>query len=166
MRDGCGDDFFALFNEAGCFLKGFAHEAEMSPYRLRPRQLWPGMLDTVPREFAACLEEPAFSIEDTTFCIWRRYADKRWRRADLEFSKGEDPDGSRSLLSILDGCPKTYAAWARDYYEQPVRISDVQFVYAHKPLTRTLVRSLNPNIEFEDLKTDIKEIGYPDDINN
>jgi len=33
MRDGCGNEFFALFNEAGCFFKGFDHEATISPYR-------------------------------------------------------------------------------------------------------------------------------------
>src|SRR5262245_33579514 len=58
MRDGCGDDLFALFNEHGCFLKGFAHEAEMSPYRERPNCMWPGVLEGVPKEFAAALEQP------------------------------------------------------------------------------------------------------------
>src|SRR5215475_12894352 len=46
MRDGCGDDLFALFNATGCFLKGFAHAA--------PMRDWPGVLELVPAEFAAC----------------------------------------------------------------------------------------------------------------
>jgi hypothetical protein len=30
-RDGLGDHFFALFSSSGCWIKGFAHEAPMSP---------------------------------------------------------------------------------------------------------------------------------------
>ena len=61
MRNGSGDDFFALFNSAGCCLKGFAHEAPMSPYRDDGTKLvWPGLSDCVPGDFASYLEEPAF----------------------------------------------------------------------------------------------------------
>jgi hypothetical protein len=35
MRDGQGDDLFALFTKDGCFLKGFAHEAPMTPVSRR-----------------------------------------------------------------------------------------------------------------------------------
>lgn len=112
MRDGCGDDFFGLFNSSGCFLKGFAHESAMSPYGRKPKAVWPGVLDNVPSAFAAALKEPAFSMEDTTFCIWRRYCDESWQVGDIEFPGGTDPDGSQTLLAILDGKPKTYKAWA------------------------------------------------------
>lgn len=33
VRNGFGDSFFALFNEYGCFFKGFAHESPMSPWQ-------------------------------------------------------------------------------------------------------------------------------------
>lgn len=54
MRNGSGDEFFAYFGSAGCWLKGFAHEYPMTPYRENPLLPWPGVLDTVPAEFAAC----------------------------------------------------------------------------------------------------------------
>src|SRR5262245_49362203 len=103
MRDGCGDDFFALFNKHGCFLKGFVHTARMSPHWGRKRKgVWPGVLDSVPKEFEGGLNEPAFSMEDTTFCIWRQYGDDRWRRGEIKFPRGwKDPDGSVALLSPL-----------------------------------------------------------------
>jgi hypothetical protein len=163
MRDGCGDDFFALFNAAGCFLKGFAHEASMSPYRRRPKEVWPGVLDRVPDEFAACLREPAFTIEDTTFCIWRRYSDSSWQLGVTEFPAGADPDGSRSLLSALDGKPATYKAWAEDYYERPVHLTAIRQIYKHAPLTKKLVQRLNPEVTIKDLAADREEIGYPDE---
>ena len=63
MRDGSGDGFFALFNAAGCWLKGFAHEAPMSPHRNDgTNRLWPGIVDSVPVEFRDCLREPAFNV--------------------------------------------------------------------------------------------------------
>jgi hypothetical protein len=161
MRDGCGDDFFALFNYAGCFFKGFAHEAPMSPYGRRPKKVWPGVLDSVPAEFAACLQEPAFTIEDTTFCIWRRYSDRAWQRGAIEFPAGADPDGSESLLSTLDGGPATYKAWAEDNYERTLPLAAVRQVYAHKPLTTKLIQWLNPDVTLEDLAADVQEIGYP-----
>ena len=76
MRNGIGDEFFALFNSAGCFIKGFAHEHEMTPYRIKPPEIWPGTLDGVPQEFESAVHEPAFSMNDITFCVWRKYSDK------------------------------------------------------------------------------------------
>ena len=161
MRDGQGDDFHALFNAAGCFLKGFAHEAAMTPYNADPKRLWPGLTESVPAEFAACLKEPAFSIEDTTFCIWRRYSDTAWQRSEIKFPAGADPDGSASLLSPLDGKPETYQAWAEGYYEQPVKLAAVREIYEHRPQTTDLVTELNDEVTLKKLAADIKEIGYP-----
>jgi hypothetical protein len=161
MRNGCGDDFFALFNSAGCFLKGFAHEAPLSPYGRRPKRVWPGVLVDVPAEFAACLREPAFNMEETTFCLWRRYIDKSWQSGTIEFPAGLDPDGSAFLLSPLDGKPKTYQGWAEDYYECSVSLKAVRHIYGHRPLTKKLVAQLNPEASLEVLQADIKEIGYP-----
>src|SRR5258708_31307927 len=78
MRNGRGDHFFCLFNQSGAILKGFAHEAPMSPFRVNPPQIWPGILESVPNQFTAFLSQPAFSIDETTFCIWRTVSDKAW----------------------------------------------------------------------------------------
>lgn len=39
MRNGSGDELFVLFNHAGCFIKGFAHECQMSPYQTQPPKI-------------------------------------------------------------------------------------------------------------------------------
>lgn len=162
MRNGSGDDFFTLFNAEGCFLKGFAHEAPMSPYRRRPKQVWPSVLDAVPAEFANCLAEPAFRMEDTTFCIWRRVGDRAWQLGPVEFPpRHADPDGSEFLLALLDGRPETYQEWGSDYYEQDLDLAAVQHVYQHKPLTSKVVAELNSDVSLAELADDIKEIGYP-----
>jgi hypothetical protein len=130
MRDGSGDDLFAHFGPAGCWFKGFAHESPMTPYRTNPKRVWPGVLDAVPEEFADCLTEPAFVIEDTTFCIWRRHGDRSWHVGPVELPHGHpDPDGSESLLSALDDQPRTYQEWAAEYYEREVSLAEVEHVY-------------------------------------
>jgi hypothetical protein len=161
MRNGTGDEFFAHFGAAGCWLKGFAHEYPMSPYYMNPPRLWPGVLDTVPATFADCLCEPAFSVDDTTFCIWRQHDDSRWQVGPVEFPLAyPDPDGSEFLLSDLDGRPETYQAWATDYYEREVELAAVAHVYRHSPLTPELIARLNPEMSLAELASDISEIGY------
>ncbi len=160
MRNGSGDGYFALFNSAGCFLKGFAHEAPMSPFARRPSRVWPGVLDDIPAEFAACLQEPAFSKEAVTFCVWRRYADCAWQHGPVEFPNAPDPDGSESLLSLLDSRPAAYKAWADDYYERDLSLTAVSEIYAHKPLTKALIEQLNPGVSLNELSAEVEESGY------
>jgi hypothetical protein len=162
MRNGSGDDFFAHFSAAGCWLKGFAHESIMSPYAHEPTRVWPGIWEAVPVEFAACLREPAFTVEDVTFCIWRRSADPSWGAGRVDFpADDDDPDGSAFLLSDLDGRPETYVAYASEYFEQELDVASVAHVYQHRPLTREIIASLNPQLSLEDVAADLAEIGYP-----
>jgi hypothetical protein len=162
MRNGSGDDFFAHFGPAGCWLKGFDHEAPMSPYNTQPKGVWSGVLDSVPSDFAACMREPAFSVKDTTFCIWRRPADRGWRVGNIEFPSNElDPDGSARMLSMLDARPETYCAWAGENYERAIDRLAVAHLYRHRPLNPEVVAMLNPDLSLGELGADQAEIGYP-----
>ena len=162
MRNGQGDHYFALFNSVGCWLKGFDHESAMTPFATNPPKVAPGVLDGVPPEFADCLNEPAFVLDETTFCIWRRYGDAAWQRGPVSLdSDDQDPDGSAGLLQYLDANPQTYRSWAQDYYERDVSPTAVQSVYAHQPLNQRSVSQLNADISLETLNAEIEEIGYP-----
>ncbi|MBN9121340.1 MAG: hypothetical protein J0I06_19675 [Planctomycetes bacterium] len=174
MRNGMGDDLFALFTKDGCFLKGFVHTAPMTPYAKRSQKVRPGVFDSVPSVFARGLSEPAFMIDNTTFCVWQQYADNCWQVGTIKFPKPKldfrgapiDPDGSGYLLSPYDGKAETYLAWARHHFSggfngDNLTLDHVRHVYAHKPLTVKLVREINPKLTLTDLKADIDEIGYP-----
>ncbi len=163
MRNGSGDNLLAHFGAAGCWLKGFAHESPLSPYRDGGRpEVWPGVLDAVPGEFADCLQEPAFNIDETTFCLWRRHSDRVWLMGPVAFPPDHpDPDGSEFLLSPLDGKPATYWAWATDYYETEIELAAVEHIFQHRELTAEIVQRLNPNITLKVLAADIEEIAYP-----
>ncbi len=161
MRDGCGNDYYILFNSAGAIIKGFDHESEMSPYANEPKKVWKGVLDDVPKDFEKFLTQPAFDIEDATFCIWRRYKDSSWQIGEIDYPDDENSDGMEDLLFALDGDPSTYKNFAEEYYEQEIPISSVESVYRHESLSNKLVKTLNRDISIEDLQEDIEEIGYP-----
>jgi hypothetical protein len=161
MRDGSGDEYFILFNSQGAIMKGFAHESSMSPWASDAEQVWPGVLDQVPSEFGAFLTEPAFSMGETTFCIWRRKEDESWQIGEIHYPEDEDPDGSEGLLFILDGDPKTYQEFAEQYYECAIDLVSVTSIYDHQPLTSEIVKKLNPDVSLETLSSDIAEIAYP-----
>ena len=159
MRDGSGDQWFALLSSAGVVLHGLVHESPM----FRLDSPWPGIFDSLPSEFHAnFLNEPAFDTANTTFCIWRRASDDRWFAGAVQLPPGDDPDGSSSLLAILAGDPRQYVEFAAEYYERAIDVADIAAVYRHDPLTRALVKRLNPDAELEALTEDLREIGFPE----
>jgi hypothetical protein len=161
MRNGSGDEYHILFDSHGVIMKGFDHESAMSPWSNDDERLWPGIFDDVPAEFQSFLSEPAFSIQETTFCIWRRYMDSSWQVGNIEYPAADDPDGSEQMLKILDGRPLTYKEFAEDYYDQPIELDAIEHIYQHKRLTNEIITSLNSDISLELLAKDIDEIDYP-----
>jgi hypothetical protein len=103
MRDGSGDHVLLLFGPSGTLVKGFGHEAPMSPYRSVTPRIWPGVLDTLPPVFAAWRTEAALAWDETTFCLWRISDDEQWACGAIDFPLEADPDGSQALLAMYAG---------------------------------------------------------------
>ncbi|TAE19256.1 MAG: hypothetical protein EAZ95_02380 [Bacteroidetes bacterium] len=164
MRDGEGDEFFILFNQAGAVINGFAIDSDMNGWvDDNTQEIWEGVIDSVPQEFLPFIQtEPIPSI-GTTFCIWRKHTDSAWQVGKIDFPTDDDyGDGSGEMLDILDGKPATYHAFAEAYYERPIPLAWIEYVYAHKPLTREAVLALNPSTEdWDALSEDLQEIDYP-----
>ena len=163
MRNGSGDDFFIWFGKPGAAIKGFAHEAAMSPYRGGKKSgIFPGLVESLPAEFGYMLTEPAFVSEDMTFLIWRGVLDHEWKTGPLEFPAGADVDGSEDLLRHLDGDPEKYQAFASEYFEFDVELADIQKLFDQVPLTAALVESISSEATtLDEIREDIVEIGYP-----
>lgn len=155
MRDGSGDELLALFNSAGCWLMGIAHEADIWHSKLSKQ-----LFDHLPMEFADCLEEPAFEIQYATMCIWRRPTDLCWQRAPVALPR-EDFDGSTWLLKYFDGRPETYQSWASEYYEREIPLDAVQAIYNQQPITAQLLAKLSCERKLSEIVDDLKKIGYP-----
>ena len=164
MRNGCGDEYYVLFNAQGCFIKGFAHETAMSSWGTANQLPWKGILDTVPVEFKDAVTEPAFSMGDISFCIWRTLADDKWNIGSFDFADDDDPDGSEYLFELFDGKPASYIAFANDYFEVELDLSTVAGIYEQKPLTLEMIYKLNPDVDLEQVKADLLEIGYTNEI--
>ncbi len=161
MRNGCGDEYFALFNDDGCFFKGFDHESTMSSWGTEDQTPSPGILDSVPSELIKASIEPAFSMDSISFCFWRLYTDKVWSIGDISFPKEEDPDGSEYLLQCLDRNPETYREYAEEYFEVDVSLSVIESIYKHLPITGDIISELNSEISLSDISEELDEIGYP-----
>jgi hypothetical protein len=163
MRNGSGDDLHAIFGRSGCVIRGFAHEFPMTPYALSPPQVFPGVVDEVPPEFADCIEAMHSNWwRDITFCVWRRYSDAEWHHGKIAFPDHPDPDGSEFLLSAFDGRPETFIAWAESYYDpRKFNLIAVRHVFEHRPLNSEIIRMLNPERSLEELDEEVRQIGYP-----
>jgi hypothetical protein len=161
MRDGCGDHYFIWFMREGAAIKGFAHESVLNPIN-NDGAPFPEVLADFPNELSYFLREAAFSIEDTTFCYWRRRGDQAWISGNISFpvTAGADPDGSRNMLGILDGRPSTYVDYARDYFELEIDEADVHHIYQLKPLNAELLHRLQSDRKLDEFAEEIQEIGY------
>jgi hypothetical protein len=160
MRNGCGDEFFILFNASGCIIKGFDHESQMNLFGEKPSRIWPGILESVPEVFSSFLQEPAFEIQVTTFCLWKTKASQRWECGEINYPSGDDPDGSENLLYILDGDPETYKDFAESSWERKFNIEAIAHIYEQQELTQAVISELNPDLSLENLAKDLDEIGY------
>lgn len=156
MRNGEGDDWLIFFNASGAVIKGFAHQSTMAT-----DCPWPGVLDHLPSEFDDFREEAAFSIPQTTFCLWRLFDDERWSVGNIDFPKTTDPDGAHLLLPFLDGDPETYRKWGESYYAARINPRAVEHVYRHDPLNPFIIKSLNTDVQLDEVRREIQEIGYP-----
>ena len=161
MRNGQGDDLFAVFDPAGCFVRGFDHESPMSPWRSTPPRIWPGVLDNVPVVFSDSLHEPAFHMDDTTFCLWCPAGGDAWCQGEIVYPSDSDPDGSAWMLSYYAGGPGTYHDFAGRYYEVDVPLDAVARIYRHEPLSPELIAALGSLRSYDVLIVEAAEIGYP-----
>lgn len=161
IKNGSGDELFTHFTPAGCFIKGFAHESMMTPYRTKPPTLWPGLFTSVPNDFRSSLNEPAFDIPATTFVVWRRADDREWHTDDIEFPDHYYADGSQDLLPRLVRTAADYAQWLEENYETEVDASVVASVFANQPLSDAQLRKLNPSAKLAEIRGAVQETGYP-----
>ena len=105
--------------------------------------------DGLPAALHSFRDEPAFSRDSVTFCLWWEAQRPGWRVGVREFLTGHDPDGSEEQLAIYDGDPDTYVSWASGYYEKEVNRDAVAAIYAQAPLTADLFRLLNPEAQID-----------------
>lgn len=158
--NGSGDELYLHFVPHGCFIKGFAHESEMSPYANPEHSIWPGVVDQVPKEFESSLMEPAFDPEATTFVIWRLASSGEWLTGEVDFPDSEFGDGSRDLLAPISFSASDLSEWLSEQYETEVDSAIVQSVFEGRPLSDTQMTALNPEAPIRELRQAVRETGW------
>ncbi|MEO3790413.1 hypothetical protein ABGB14_09375 [Nonomuraea sp. B10E15] len=165
MRNGSGDEYSIIISAAGAYIRGFAHEAVMSPYG--NDGLWQGVLDSVPEVFHPGIEKPAFCNQDgmpiVTVCLWHEVGDDQLMAGEIDYPECQsDPDGAAYLFArLVAPSPEAFQRFAEDYYEVPVDLEAVRHVYALRPLTHAVVTTLNADLTLEDLVEDLAIVRYP-----
>lgn len=154
MRNGCGDDWFLLFDPAGAALKGYAHELEMDEAYAAKIQ------SEVPPEFASFLNEPSFCMTHATFCYWRRNNDLEWSQVN----SGISDTIAEEMLDLLISGPSAYQEWIQEYLEKDISLDGIVAIFNHSPLHEDLVKSLNPEADMGAVLKEAAEIGYPKPI--
>lgn len=160
FKNGSGDELLAHFTARGCFIKGFAHESVISPYRMKPPSHWPGLLASVPAAFASSLAEPAFDVPATTFVVWRLAADPAWHTGEIEFPSHDYGDGSQDLLPRATMAASEFAEWLAENYEMAIDGDIVDHVFENRPLTDAQLRALNASAPISALRHAVGETGY------
>ncbi|MCX5376887.1 hypothetical protein [Streptomyces sp. NBC_00091] len=164
MNNGSGDEYTILFTSDGVFGRGFDHESWMSPYTNDDMALWPGLVDTLPEVFRPLLAEPAFcddEVQVATVVFWRETTDTAWRAGPVEPPE-HGADGTAHLFDVLAaGTPEAYAAWAEDYYERPLDLDAIRWVWDLRPLTATVATTLNPAADPAAAAKAVAGMGWP-----
>ncbi len=153
MRDGQGNQYFALLSNYGLIIKGF----DVDYLRSNKNNYYDNIYDEVPDKFKDFLSEPAFTLEKATFCIWNEFADGQWKTSI------ETDIKSLRLLKILLGGPEYYLKWANEYYDIILPSNIVEYIFDFNPINLEILKLLNKDIDLRDIKVDIEEIGYPYD---
>lgn len=146
MRDGEGNELFILFYASTAIGKVFAKDHYLSNMDIDV------LKSQVPSKFSRFINEPAFSMNDISFCFWYENLTKKWTSKfisnDFEY-----------LGFFCDYAE--YHHWAEEYYEKEIDISIVKDIYNHTPATKEIIERLNCNSVFLNVINEAKEIGYP-----
>ena len=155
MRNGCGDDWFILFDASGAAgIKGLAHEYPSA----RDADLVEQIRCALPLELEDFASEPAFHWDSTSFCYWRLTGDPAWSEAPEQSSSDT---GADEFLGILANPLSGYSQFASDYFEKEVDRAVIEHILSHRPVTPDIVASLNSDIGIDEIREDLEQVGYP-----
>jgi hypothetical protein len=161
FKDGSGNFFFAWFSKKGAVIRGFDHESPMSPFRTKPPEPWPGLLGGFPTSLSYATKEPAFALEELTFCLWNTGAD--WQCGPVKPPRSEraDPDGASELLSCLR---KSLRAWANRHWDETLDREAIGVLERHEAVGAETILALNPDFDEAEVEEEAAALGWSVDV--
>lgn len=142
LRDGSGGEYFILISGKGVVGKVFDPSIVSDS---------PSTLELLPDCFGSFVNEPAFSLENVSFCFWREIQDDSWSVSPNELK-------DLPLLKFLVEGSGYYHEWAQEYYEQEFDREALDAMFTSLEINADLLQKLNPEVELEDLEDDLEEI--------
>jgi|GEM_PF-3394491 len=143
LRDSCGGEWFFLISDNDIAFKctspvdGLAADFE-------------SIKNQVPERFETFLKEPAFSMDEGS-CIWY-LENNNW------VTLGNDINDLPNPTKIQHMSASDYCTYASDILEQDIDSNLVQSILDGK-FTFDLAVKLNPDVDIDELKNDVSEIG-------
>ena len=163
FKDGEGNFFFAWFCRHGAVVRGFDHESKMSPFRKDPPEIWPGMFEGLPKSLAYATKEPAFALDEITFCFWAVGSDGDWTLGNAgKMPKGKDVDGAESLLGCFG---KDFHRWANAYYGVEIDAAALSRVWwGRRPIDWETLEALNVDFDERAVREEAELLDWPLDL--
>lgn len=159
FKDGEGNFFFALFSSRGSVVRGFDHESKMSPFRKDPPEMWPGLFDGLPDALGGRVNDPAFALDETTFCFWAASDDEEWTAA----GPNTDGDGAAALLGCFG---KSFRDWANAYYGIDLDDSALVRLWWERPLDWQTLEALNGDFDERAVREEAELLEWDIDLSN
>jgi hypothetical protein len=164
IDNGQGDHVYIVFADEGAIIKGYAHESIMSPYANYEVRIVEGIYDDVPSELMILLDDSE-EFQDVTFCIWRKQTDTFWSKGDIAFPADykDGDDGEYYLLKYILLDAKSWLEWAKTFYKDRadnINPEDIKKVYEQQHITKDILKSINPDSDFEEVSRELNRIGY------
>lgn len=154
MRSGAGDEYSIVFCAAGVYVRGY--DSTASPL--------PGITDGLPNRFTRYVTEPEFQFADgapaMTLCVWYRAGESGWQASRTVDGGGRTSavDGSARLFdALLDWNARALSAAFRDHSEPDQ--GAVQAIMDGAPISRAVVRRLNPDADFTTVEREVAIMG-------
>lgn len=158
MRNGSGDEWYLFFSPAGVALKGFAHESPVAA----AGGFGTAIRKALPPVLKGFVDEPAFAIDDSSFCYWRTAQDSTWSKVTSGGpADNEIEDGSFDLLRFVLGTASDYQTHAATYFEMNVPLEMIEMIFSFAPLRNVRLEVLPIERSVSDLEEEAKSIGYP-----
>jgi hypothetical protein len=161
MRNGSGDEWFCLFHKNGwAALKGLDHESKA--WKQGGSDLSAALQRGIPAALTEFSSEPAFRWDATTFAFYSLSESDRWVRLNDLTKFASLDSGDEEHLSLLYSEPSAYVRYAADYFEVEIEHTLVEHIFAHRPITAPLVKTINASIDLEAIASELfEEIAYP-----
>lgn len=142
IRNGEGMEAFFLFSPNGVAGKILNDKLVSNVKKI---------LKNIPKGFSNFKIEPAFSLQNVSYYMWKEDADIFWQISPEE-------NWSMEGLELLMGGIEAYHSWAEAYYCKKIDLSALVQVFTLKKIDNVLLQKLNCERSFDEIQEDFAEI--------